>query len=177
MSTKDNNASPLPLLLMLCQTDAVKEIMAKVISTRSAKKYAQQNSTFAIFRYKSADLRDLLFEPWFIEQLSTIANGNAKKKYAKECCMSMSPEDINCRFILSNLTFVNFSDFVTQHKARKGKNQGQSMFLGKSSYEQSQSALKRLFRMSKYAMEANFFSSPKQFTKGIRRHVADKKVL
>ena len=48
---------------------------------------------------------------------------------------------------------------------------------GNASYEQSQSALKHLFRMSKYAMQTNFFDNLKQFTKGIRRHVADKKVL
>ena len=31
--------------------------------------------------------------------------------------------------------------------------------------------------MSKYAMQMNFFDNLKQFTKGIRRHVADKKVV
>ena len=89
----------------------------------------------------------------------------------------MSPQDDNCPFILSNLTFEQFSDFVTQRKARRGKGRGLSMSLGNASYEQSQSALKHLFRMSKYAMQTNFFDNLKQFTKGIRRHVADKKVL
>ncbi len=51
------------------------------------------------------------------------------------------------------------------------------MSLGNASYEQSQSALKHLFRMSKYVMQTNFFDNLKQFTKGIRRHVADKKLL
>ena len=81
----------------------------------------------------------------------------------------MSPQDDNCPFILSNLTFEQFSNFVTQRKARRGKGQGLSMSLGNASYE--------LFRMSKYAMQTNFFDNLKQFTKGIRRHVADKKVL
>ena len=85
----------------------------------------------------------------------------------------MSPEDDNCPFILSNLTFVHFSDFVMQHKACRGKSQGQAMSLGNSLYEQSQSALKHLFRMSKYAMAPNFFKNLKQFTKGIWPHVAD----
>jgi hypothetical protein len=89
----------------------------------------------------------------------------------------MSPQDDNCPFILSNLTFEQFSDFVTQRKARRGKGRGLSMSLGNASYEQSQSALKHLFRMSKYTMRTNFFDNLKQFTKGIRRHVADKKVL
>ena len=43
--------------------------------------------------------------------------------------------------------------------------------------KQSQSAVKHLFRMSMYAMKPNFFDNLKQFTKGIRRHVTDKKVL
>ncbi len=89
----------------------------------------------------------------------------------------MSPEDDNCLLILSNLTFAQFSDFVTQCKAHRGKGRGTSMSLGNASYEQAQSALKHLFCMSKYAMQKNFFDDLKQFTKGIRRHVANKKVL
>ena len=100
-----------------------------------------------------------------------------RKKYAKNCCLDMSPDNDNCPFILSNLTFVIFSNFVRQRKARKGKSRGKSMCLGNSSYEQFQSALKHLFRMSNYTMEPNFFVSLKQFTKGILRHVADKKVI
>jgi hypothetical protein len=93
--------------------------------------------------------------------------------------LSPQPQDDNCPFILSNLTFEQFSDFVTQHKTCRGKGRGLSilMSLGNASYKQSQSALKHLFRMSKYAMQTNFFDNLKQFTKGIRRHVADKKVL
>jgi hypothetical protein len=59
ISSKDD-AAFLPLL-PLCQTDAVKEIMAKVISMQSANKYAGQNSIFAFFCYKSAELRDVLW--------------------------------------------------------------------------------------------------------------------
>jgi hypothetical protein len=50
------------------------------------------------------------------------------------------------------------------------------MSLGNASYKQSQSALKHLFRMSKYAMQLDFFDNLKQFTKGIQQHVANKKV-
>jgi hypothetical protein len=49
------------------------------------------------------------------------------------------------------------------------------MCLGNSLYEQSQSALKHLFRMSKYAMQPGFFKNLKQLTKGIWQHVANKK--
>ena len=89
----------------------------------------------------------------------------------------MCPADNNCPFVLSNLTFNHFSNFVTQRKARKGKHRGKTMSLGNASYEQCQSALKHLFRMSIYTMDPDFFTELKQFTKGIRHHVADKKVL
>ena len=123
MSSNEDNVLPLSLPLPPTrQTDAVKEIMAKVIPTKSAILYAQQNSIFALFCYESADhLRDLLLEPWFIEGLNARKSATQKKKYAKNCCLDMSPDDDNCPFILSNLTFVIFSDFVTQQKARKGK--------------------------------------------------------
>ena len=80
----------LPLLLPTPpthQTGAVKEIIAKVVSTKSAILYAQQNSIFALFCYKSADhLCDLLLEPWFIEGLNACKSATQKKKYAKNCC-------------------------------------------------------------------------------------------
>ncbi len=101
MSSKDNAASlllpppPLPPLPPH-QTDAVKEIMAKVVSTQSANKYAGQNLMFALFCYDSAELWNVLFELWFIDGLSMHAKENAKKKYVKNCCMIMFPEDNNC---------------------------------------------------------------------------------
>ena len=159
------------------QTGAVKEIMAKVVSVQSSNKYAGQNSIFAMFCYESAELCDALMEQWFVDKLRLITTENAKKKYAKSCCMNMSPEDDNCLFILSNLMFNHFSNFVTQRKACRGKHQGKAMSLENALYEQSQSALKHLFRMSKYAMQPNFFNNLKQLSKVIRQHVTDKKVL
>ncbi len=133
----------------------------------SANKYAGQNSIFALFCYKSAELQDVVLEPWFIDGLSMHAEENAKKKYAKKYCMVMCPEDNNCPFILSNLMFAHFSNFIMQKKARRGKSQRKAMRLGNLSYEQSQSALKHLFCMSNYAMQPGFFKNLKQFMKGI----------
>ncbi len=112
---------------------------------------------FALFCYKSAEL----LEPWFIDGLSMHAKENAKKKYAKNSCVIMCQEDNNCPFILSNLMFVHFSDFIMKKNACRGKSQGKAMCLGNSSYEQSQSALKHLFCMSKYAMQPGFFENLK----------------
>jgi hypothetical protein len=88
----------------------------------------------------------------------------------------MSLEDNNCPFILSNLTFPHFSNFVRQQKARKGKSRGKAMCIRNPSYKQCQSALKHLFRMSKYKMEPDL-NHLKQFMKGIRRHIANKREL
>ena len=141
--------------------------MSKVISLQSTNKYAGQNATFALFCYHSDKLRDVLLEPWFIAEIGLFATEYAKQRFAKDCCVKMCPDDDNCPFILSNLTFAQFSNFVTQRKARRGKGRGTSMSLGNASYEQSQSALKHLFHMSKYVMQTNFFDDLKQFTKGI----------
>ena len=149
--------------------------MAKVISTSSTNNFAGQNAMFAMFCLDSAELRNRLLEQWFVDNVSAFPKADEKQKYAKECCMKMSSEDDNCPFILSNLTFADFSAFLTQRKARRGNHIGKAMSLGNASYAQSQSALKHLFRMSKYAMQSDFFENLKQFTKGIRRHVADKK--
>jgi hypothetical protein len=130
---------------------------------------------FANFCLESAELSELLLELWFIQHFDKHATETQKKKYAKSCCLVMSPEDNNCPFILSNLTFPHLSNFVTQRKARKGKSRGKAMCLGNSSYKQCQNTLKHLFRMSKYSMEPNFFDHLKQFTKGIRYHIANKK--
>ena len=71
--------------------------------------------------YHSIKLWDDLLEPWFIEEVSLQATEFVKQRHAKNCCVKMSPQDDNCLFILSNLTFEQFSDFVTQHKAHRGK--------------------------------------------------------
>lgn len=145
------------------------------MATTSSAKYAQQNSGFALFCFDSNELRDHLLEPWFVEGMREIEKPNDRKKYAKECCLSSSPEDDNCPFILSNLTFAQFSDYLATRTSRTGKHQGQVLKMSNASYEQSQSAIKHLFRMSKYEMHSSFTVHLKQFTKGIRRTVADKK--
>ena len=84
-----------------------------------------------------------------------------------------------CLFILSNLTFAHFSHYLTLRKAAKGKGRGTAMSLGNATYEQTQSALKHLFRMSKYKMEMSFLEELKQFLLGMKlgwkcwRHVGD----
>ena len=130
------------------QNSIVKEIMGKVVSAQSARNYSYQNIVFALFCYESDELRSHLLESWFIERMPQFPS--EKKTYVKECLLACSPEDDNCPFILCNLTFAHFSNFLSTRTRRKGKNKGQENSLGNAFYDQAKSALIHLFQMSKY---------------------------
>jgi len=137
----EEGVSPPPPAML--QNNKVKEIMGKVVSAQSAKNYSYQNIAFALYCYESDELRSLLLEPWFVEQLHQFSKAKEKKDYAKECLLACSPEDNNCPFILSNLTFAHFSNFLSTKTRRKGKNKGKQNSLGNASYDQAKSALVR----------------------------------
>ena len=60
-------------------TDAVKDIMGKVVAKQSSRNYARQNTHFALFCYESDELRSTLLEPWFIERLEELNTPSARK--------------------------------------------------------------------------------------------------
>ena len=107
--------------------------MGKVVSVQSAKNYSYQNTAFALYCYESDKLRSLLLELWFVEWLSQFWKANDKKNYAKECLLACNPEDNNCPFILSNLTFAHLSNFLLTKTRHKGKKKGQQNLLGDTS--------------------------------------------
>jgi hypothetical protein len=131
--------------------EMVKEIMAKVLSKQSTNKFAGQISIFAISLYDSAELCVFLLESLFVWELDVLVTATQRKKHVKQHCLEMSPDNENCPFMLSNLTLIHFSTFVTPWKARKGKHRGNAMSLCNASYEQCQSALK-----DTYTMEPDF---------------------
>ena len=149
--------------------------MGKVVATKSALNYAYQNASFALFCYETEELMELLLEPWFIMRLTELTSRPAaQKKYMQECLLACSAEDDNCPFILSNLTFPHFSNFLSIRTRSRGKTKGSS--LGVSSYDQAKSALVHLYRMSKYDMSSDFADNLKMFMKGMKRTVAAKKM-
>jgi len=101
---------------------------------------------------------------------------SAQKKYAYKCFEIMSAEDDNCPFVLSELTFAHFSAFLSTRTRTRGKNKGQPNSLGIASFDQAKSALVHLFRMSKYKMLEQMSDKLKMFMKGLKRHVASKKM-
>jgi hypothetical protein len=98
-----------------------------------------------------------------------------KKKYVQECLLACSPEDKNCPFILSNLTFAHFSNFLSTRTRSRGKTKGQPNTLGVSANDTARSALVHLYRMSKYDLPVEFSDNLKIYMKGMKRHVAAKK--
>jgi len=159
------------------QTQIVKEIMGKVVATKSAINYASQNALFALYCFDNEDeLRDDLLEPWFVQRLEAMEKPSEMKKYAQDCLLVCSAEDNNCPFILSNLTFPHFSNFLSTRTSRKGKNKGKPNSLSVASYDQAKSALVHLFRMSKYCIPGEFAENLRIFMKGMKRHVATKKM-
>ena len=103
----------------------VKDIMGKVVAKESSINYAHQNSSFAFYCHKSDELWSTLFEPWFAQRLQEpFATTTARKKYVQECLFAMSPEDDNCPFILLNLSFAHFSNFLSTRTRSRGKRKG-----------------------------------------------------
>ena len=158
------------------QSELVKEIMGKVVAMKSAINYAYQNGSFALFCYGNEVLREKLLEPWFTRGLAQCTASRAETKYLQDCFLACSAEDDNCPFILSNLTFPHFSNFLSTRTRTRGKNKGKQNSLGVASYDQAKSALVHLFRMSKYDIPAEFADNLKIFMKGMKRTVATKKM-
>ncbi len=76
-------------------TDAVKDIMGKIVAKASTRNYARQNTPFSLYCFETAKLRDCLLELWFVEKLGECRNVSARKKYVFKCFESMGAEDNN----------------------------------------------------------------------------------
>ena len=100
------------------QTERVKAIMGKCVALQSAQKYAGQNSIFAEYCSNNDEYCDLL-EPWFLQKMEALDTAGKRLKYAKECMVTMSPEDDNRPFILSSISFAQFSDYLDRRTSRR----------------------------------------------------------
>jgi hypothetical protein len=92
----------------------------------------------------------------------------------QECLLALSPEDDNCPFILSNLSFAHFNSFLSTRTRTRGKRKGEPNLLGVLSFDQAKSAFVHLLRVSKYDMPMDFAKKLKIFMKGVKQHVATK---
>lgn len=158
------------------QTERVKAIMGKCVAVNSTQKYAGQNSIFAEYCYDNDEYRDLL-EPWFLQTMESFDTPTKRLKYAKECMLAMNSDDDNCPFILSDLSFEQFSDYLDRRTSRRGKNKGKEDSLGMATIEQAKSALRNLYRFSKYEMSDSMDVLLKQYLSGKKRDIAEKKKI
>ena len=88
--------------------------------------------------------------------------------------LKMSPEENDCPFLLLNLTFAHYSNFLSTRTRTRGKRKGEPNSLGVASFDQARSSLVHLFQMSKNEMRVDFADKLKIFMKGLKRHVASK---
>jgi hypothetical protein len=141
-SNYNNEGAPLSPMRLL---HIVKDLMGKVVAKKSSINYAHQNLSFALYCHKSDELQSTLFEPWFVQRLQEpFATATTRKKYLQECLLVMSPEDDNCPFILSNLSFAHFSNFLSTRTRSRVKRKGEPNLSSVSSYDQTKSALVHL---------------------------------
>ena len=156
------------------QTERVKAIMGKCVALQSTQKYAGQNSIFAEYCYDNDEYRDLL-EPWFLQTMESFDTPAKRLKYAKECMLAMSSEDDNCLFIVSSLSFAQFSDYLDRCTSWHGKNKRKEDSLEMLTIEHAKSALQNLYRFSKYLMSPSMGVLLKQYLSGKKWDIVEKK--
>ncbi len=96
-------------------TEAVTNIIGKIIAKNSAQNYACQNTHFALYCFESTKLRIVSCSHGLssVKNLQKCRSISEKTKYAMDCFEHMSAEDDNCPFLMSNLTFAHFSTFLS----------------------------------------------------------------
>ncbi len=67
---EDHQEDEDPLPPTMHQSKIVKEIMGKVVATKSSMNYAGQNAVFALFCHDNDEWRGHLLESWFVELLA-----------------------------------------------------------------------------------------------------------
>jgi hypothetical protein len=102
---EDNQGSRPPSPVRV--TDAVKDIMGKIVAKASARNYARQNAHFALYCFESDKLRDSFLEPWFVEKLGECRNMSAQKKYAYKCFRGFKSFFLQAPFRVSALTLFS----------------------------------------------------------------------
>jgi hypothetical protein len=167
-------------------TNAVEQIMRRVVSHSSEAGYANQNTTLILWLYDNDELREELLHDWMVDVLNntTIQDRehdegltSAKKKgkrtntraAIKRALQAINPTEKNSPIILEKFTFNVFSHYLTQRKNK------QQTYLSKTSYSGIRSAFVHLYRMSGVAMEEKMKQDISQFMGGMKRVVASAK--
>ena len=162
--------------------------MKKCVADGAANKYRLENVKLILWIYDDVDLREILLEEWFVEEMEKAeeldnTNSNTKKSrkhtrtYIKSTLDALSFAQNNCPVILPSLTFRHFSNYLTSRKKidRNNSNTSGSKYLTQSAYNGIRSALQHMYRMSGQSMDHRMAKDLSQFMSGMKRTVADEK--
>ena len=112
MSTNQNNAI---VDYQGRSTNAAKQIMKRVVASKSESKYKNENTTFILWLYDNQYLREEFLQDWFVMQLiekEAIESNKKGQKNTRSICKldldGMNKTDINSPIILQKITFNLF---------------------------------------------------------------------
>ncbi len=147
--------------------EKVWQIMRSVVAPKTALNYCLRNTSFLMYLLDIQNEEDMngLFEPWFLDVFDGLDEEERKRKAIKDFVFSMESSLDNCPLVLDCLTFKIFSEFIASKK-QDGK------MMSKSTYEGYKSALRHIYRSSKYEMEAGFEKNLSLFMSGLVRKVS-----
>jgi len=150
-------------------TNAVENIMRKIVADNSAICYRNSNITFILWIYDNEEIREEFLHDWMVNQLiDAEAEDNIlcskNRKHVRAVCRaaleSINKNDDNCPIVLSKLCFNLFSHYVTTRKNSKRQ------YLSKPGYGLIRSSLSHLYRVSGVEMDKRFDIELGQFMSG-----------
>ena len=173
MSKNQNNTI---IAYQIRPTNVAKQIMKRIVASKSESKYKNENTTFILWLYVNQDLREEFLQDWFVTQLIEKEAIEANKKGRKNmrsiyklALDEMNKTDINSPIILQKITFNLFSHYL---KTRRNKGRG---FVSKASYSVVRSAFVNMYLMSGETIPKELNIELSQFMSEMKRTISPQK--
>jgi hypothetical protein len=176
MNSNNNNNQNQPL--QLTAHAEIEMILQNVVAPRSRVRYMNENVKLLLWAYDEGDeLRGRLLHEDFINDINigvqnaTTAKAKAKTKRViiKRWYNGIKKNSPNCPLNLDNLTFDDFSTYLTTRKSKTQR------YLAKSSYDGIRSALAHMYRLTGKVMKDDLLKNLKEFMGGIKRTAVTEK--
>ena len=112
-------------------TEAVEQIMRRVVSHNSSVSYRNNNIIFLLWLYDNEETREELLQDWMVEKMDRAVSLDeasdrsrrsrpAVRRVCKQALDNINKTDKNCPIVLTKLTFNLFSHYLTTRKNKKG---------------------------------------------------------
>ena len=113
-------------------TQAVEQIMKRVVVVNFNVSYCNNNIILLLWLYDNEEYREELLQDWKVYRLNRVASSNQPTNGTKKSCPvvrevchkaldDINKADDNCPILLNKLTFNLFSHYLTKHKNKKGE--------------------------------------------------------